>query len=90
MIDKNATVITDGKTSYRILKDICKLHTAIVVTNKTEMSKIFSWVQTAISNAKKKLLGLHHHVNNKYMQNYLTNFAINSIEGILVLNFLIG
>lgn len=75
MVDKNATVITDGKTSYRTLKDICKLHTAIIIKDKTKVSKIFPWVHTAISNAKKKLLGLHHHVNDKYMQNYLNEFC---------------
>jgi hypothetical protein len=75
MVDKNATVITDGKTSYRTLKDICKLHTAIIIKDKTKVSKIFPWVHTAISNAKKKLLGLHHHVNDKYMQNHLNEFC---------------
>ena len=75
MLDKNATVTTDGKTAYRTLKDICKLHRAIIITDKTKVSKIFPWVHTAISNAKKKLLGLHHHVNDKYMQNYLNEFC---------------
>ena len=75
MLDKNATVTTDGKTAYRTLKDICKLNKAIIITDKTKVSKIFPWVHTAISNAKKKLLGLHHHVNDKYMQNYLNEFC---------------
>ena len=74
MVDKDATVITDGKTSYRTLKDICKLHTAII-KDKTQVAKIFPWVHTAISNAKRKLLGLHHHVNDRYMQNYLNEFC---------------
>lgn len=75
MVDKNATVVTDGRTSYRTLKDICKVHTEIVLSDKTKVSKIFPWVHTAISNAKKKLLGLHHHVKNVYMQNYLNEFC---------------
>lgn len=75
MIAPTAEVTTDGKTSYRVLKNICKTHTAIMVTNKKEVPKIFPWVHIAISNAKKKILGLHHSVNNEYMQNYLNEFC---------------
>lgn len=75
MVGKDATVVTDGKTAYRTLKDICKLHIEMVVADKTNVSKAFPWVHTAISNAKKKLLGLHHHVKDKYMQNYLNEFC---------------
>ncbi len=75
MIAKKATVTTDGKTSYRTLKDICQMHTAIIVKDKTQVAKIFPWVHTAISNAKKKLSGLHHQVKKEYMQNYLNEFC---------------
>lgn len=75
MIDSKAVVMTDGKTSYRALKDVCKQHLELVIADKTKMSKAFPWVHTAISNAKKKILGLHHHVNDKYMQNYLNEFC---------------
>lgn len=44
MVDKEATVVTDGKTSYRTLKDIGKLHIEIVVEDKTKVSKTFPWV----------------------------------------------
>jgi hypothetical protein len=60
MIQKSATVITDGRHCYKGLKDICASHKEIIVKDKTEVSKIFPWVHTAISNAKKKILGLHH------------------------------
>ncbi|WP_394767871.1 IS1595 family transposase [Ferruginibacter sp.] len=75
MLAKTADVTTDGKTSYRVLKGLCKNHRAIVVADKKEVSKIFPWVHTAISNAKKKILGLHHSVKNIYMQNYLNEFC---------------
>lgn len=75
MLDKNATVTTDGKTSYRALKDICIKHIAVIIEDKKQVSKAFPWVHTAISNAKKKLLGLHHHVKDNYMQNYLNEFC---------------
>ena len=75
MVAETATVTTDGKTSYRTLKGICKKHIEIVIKDKTKISKAFPWVHTAISNAKKKLLGLHHHVKDTYMQNYLNEFC---------------
>jgi ribosomal protein L37AE/L43A len=75
MIAKTAEVTTDGKTSYRTLNDICKNHTEIVVKDKKEITKIFPWVHIAISNAKKKILGLHHSVKDEYMQNYLNEFC---------------
>ena len=75
MIKKSATVITDGKRCYRGLQDICEVHKEVIVKDKTEVSKTFPWVHIAISNAKKKLLGLHHHVRDTYMQNYLSEFC---------------
>lgn len=75
MIQKSATVITDGRRCYNGLKDICAVHETVVVADKKEVSKVFPWVHTAISNAKKKLLGLHHQVKDQYMQNYLNEFC---------------
>ena len=75
IIAQTASVTTDGKTSYRTLKDICNNHTEIVVKNKKEVTKIFPWVHIAISNAKKKILGLHHSVKDIYIQNYLNEFC---------------
>ena len=57
------------------MKDICTAHEAIVIKDKKEVSKVFPWVQTAISNVKKKIPGLHHQVKNRYMQNYLSEFC---------------
>lgn len=75
MVSKNATVLTDGKTSYRVLGNIAKKHKTVIVKNKKEVSKIFPWVHIAISNVKKKILGLHHSVKDTYMQNYLNEFC---------------
>ena len=75
MVQKSATIITDGRRCYSGLKDICTTHQKIIVEDKKEVSKVFPWVHTAISNAKKKLLGLHHQVKDAYMQNYLDEFC---------------
>lgn len=75
MVKKSATVMTDGKRCYRGLQDICKIHKEVIIKDKTEVSKVFPWVHIAISNAKKKLLGLHHQIKDAYMQNYLSEFC---------------
>ncbi len=75
IVAQTSYVTTDGKTSYRTLNDICGNHTAIVVKDKKQVIKIFPWVHIAISNAKKKILGLHHSVKDIYMQNYLNEFC---------------
>lgn len=75
MVQKSATVVTDGKRCYNGLKDICKVHIKTIVEDKTLVAKTFPWVHTAISNAKKKILGLHHQVKDAYMQNYLNEFC---------------
>lgn len=41
---------------------------------KTQIDKIFPWVHTCISNAKRILLGVHHSIKSDYMQNYLDEF----------------
>lgn len=75
MVKKSATIITDGRRCYRGLKDICTIHKEVIVRDKQEVSKVFPWVHTAISNVKKKILGLHHQVKDAYMQNYLNEFC---------------
>ena len=75
MLDTSAKVRTDRRTCYRALQHIVAEHKEIVVKNKKEVSSIFPWVHTAISNAKRKILGLHHQVKDCYMQNYLNEFC---------------
>jgi transposase-like protein len=75
MISKSATVITDGRRCYSPLKNLVKHHEVLVIKNKKEVCKAFPWVHIAISNAKKKINGLHHHVKNQYMQNYLNEYC---------------
>ena len=75
MIKKSATIMTDGRRCYSGLQDICTVHKIVIVADKKQVAKVFPWVHTAISNAKKKLLGLHHHVKDNYMQNYLREFC---------------
>jgi len=51
-------------------------HDVAVEPDKTKSEKIFPWVNRAISNAKKVLLGIHHNcINDRYVQNYLDEFC---------------
>ena len=75
MVQKSATVLTDGKRCYTGLQKICEVHKAVIVKDKKRVSEVFPWVHIAISNVKKKILGLHHHVKDEYMQNYLSEFC---------------
>lgn len=75
MVNSQATVHTDGRRCYGVLKGLTNKHLVTVVKDKTKISQIFPWVHTAISNAKKKISGLHHQVKDEYMQNYLSEFC---------------
>jgi hypothetical protein len=69
-----ATAETDDSTSYTNLKKLLKEHIVHNAT-KTEICKALPWVHTAISNAKRKLVGTFYMVSDKYMQYYLDEFA---------------
>jgi ribosomal protein L37AE/L43A len=75
MIDANATVITDDHKSYKKLPDIIKEHISIRCFNTESRSQVLPWVHTAISNAKRLFLGVHHNVSKEYLQNYLNEFC---------------
>jgi hypothetical protein len=75
MLATSALVVTDGRRSYKGLQGHVRQHEIKIIKDKKEVCKAFPWVHIAISNAKKKIDGIHHHVNNKYMQNYLSEFT---------------
>ena len=74
-INKDSIVMTDGYKGYSRLKNSIKQHSAIICKDKNEVDKAFPWVHTAISNAKKICLGIHHSIKDIYMQNYLNEFC---------------
>ena len=43
--------------------------------NSKEAGKYLPWAHTMIANAKRTLLGIHHMISDKYMQNYLDEFC---------------
>jgi len=75
MLCDKAQVKTDGYTGYSKLKEVVIDHTVDIIYDKTRVSKAFPWVHIAISNAKRLLLGIHHSINSRYLQNYLHEFC---------------
>ena len=73
-IDYNSVVKTDRYTSYNKIKDHVWSHKARKVT-ASDVEKALPWVHTMISNAKRSLLGVHHMISKKYMQDYLDEFC---------------
>jgi hypothetical protein len=74
-IDKEATVTTDGFKGYCKLAEVVGEHKVVVVKDKKKINKVFPWVHTAISNAKRLFLGIHHSIKSTYMQNYLDEYC---------------
>ena len=75
MLAKSATVLTDGRRCYTPLKNLVKQHEILIIKDKKQVCKSFPWVHIAISNSKKIINCIHHHVKNEYMQNYLNEFT---------------
>ncbi len=73
-IDPNSIVVTDQFRSYSRLNEHVWVHDPHKV-NPKQAGKILPWVHTMISNAKRTLLGIHHMVSKKYMQDYLDEFC---------------
>lgn len=75
ILHHSATVMTDGRRCYTPIKDVAKEHQVKIIRDKKQVCEAFPWVHIAISNAKKKIKGIQHHVKNDYMQNYLNEFT---------------
>lgn len=73
-VDYDSVIKTDNYSSYTGIKENVWTH----IPEKSDMNgsdKILPWVHTMISNAKRSLLGVHHMVSKKYIQNYLDEFC---------------
>ena len=73
-LDDKTLVFSDKSTSYVNISDYVEVHIqekSDVHTTKTTLQ----WVHIAIANAKRWLLGIHHMIKGKYLQNYLNEFC---------------
>jgi hypothetical protein len=73
-IESTADLTTDDSTSYTKLKEHVHSHTASVIP-PGELSNVLPWVHTAISNAKRQLLGVYYKMKPEYLQYCLNRFC---------------
>ena len=73
-ICKKSTIDSDHSNSYVELKNIVYQHHSQVIP-KSEVGKMLPWVHIVISNAKRQLLDIYHHVNPRYLQSYFDEFC---------------
>jgi len=73
--DKDTIVLSDAYRGYNKLEDIIKEHKIINTSQIKEVHKVLPWVHSAIGNAKKILIGIHHSNRQDYLQNYLNEFC---------------
>lgn len=73
----NAVVTTDSWTGNMKIGEVAAQHLP-VNTNKIDKEDIIQehlpWVHKVVSNLKRQILGVHHSVSNKYVDNYLAEF----------------
>ncbi len=67
-------LFTDKNTAYVDISDIVDT-LYMVISNKENVNEILKWVHKGINNLKKKLLGIHHMISYKYLQNYFNEFV---------------
>lgn len=72
--DGDIVLFTDKNTAYVHIEDIVETHFT-VVSGKDSTNDTLRWVHKAISNLKRKLLGINHMITYKYLQNYLNEFV---------------
>jgi len=72
-VSKNALLITDKSTSYNGISENYEHH-ALFSEEHTKLESM-KWIHIAISNIKRKLLGVNHGVKREYLQNYLDEFC---------------
>ena len=73
-ISPSARVDSDDSTSYVDLSSVVEQHHPQVIPKK-EINTTLPWVHIAISNAKRVLLDIHHHMSPEYLQSYLNEFC---------------
>ena len=73
-VSAEASLKTDGSTSYNALSEVVRDHDQQTVKPK-EAGKVLPWVHIAISNAKRLLLDTFHSVSQDLVQNYLDEFC---------------
>lgn len=73
MVEKGSIIISDASTSYNGLHEDYQLNSKVIP--KKEINIVLPWVHTAISNAKRLFLDVHHRIDDDFLQSYLNEFC---------------
>ena len=72
----NAHIVSDKATYYQGVENFVEKHTVHnLSTNPAALDDEFFWIHKVISNFKRNILGIHHSIGEKYLQNYLNEFC---------------
>ena len=72
-VEKNTKIVSDKSTSYVDLEKDFEVESRVIP--KKDIVKVLPWVHTAISNAKRLFLDVHHRIDDDFLQNYLNEFC---------------
>jgi hypothetical protein len=73
MIEKGTKITSDKSNSYNGLKENYNIKSQII--KNEDINKVLPWVHTAISNAKRMFLDVHHRIDDDFLQSYLNEFC---------------
>jgi hypothetical protein len=74
-IAKGAKLRTDGWGAYRVVAKAGYEHEPIITGSGREAVQTFPWIHTFIGNMKRMILGTHHWVSHKHVDDYLAEFT---------------
>ncbi len=72
-VEKNTKIVADKSNSYVDLEKDFEIESKVI--SKKDLVKVLPWVHTAISNAKRLFLDVHHRIDDDFLQNYLNEFC---------------
>jgi transposase-like protein len=75
VIAQGSKLRTDGWGAYRVVAKAGYEHEAIVAGSGREAVQTFPWIHTFIGNMKRMVLGTHHWVSPKHVDDYLAEFT---------------
>jgi transposase-like protein len=74
-IQPNSTLFVDGAKSYELADTNVRIEAKATLGNKDVLKKWHPWMHRFVSNAKIWVLGTHHGISPKYLQNYLGEYV---------------
>jgi transposase-like protein len=74
-IRASSTIFVDGAKSYELIDVKVKIEAKATLRDKEVLSKLHPWMHRFVSNAKVWILGTHHGICPKYLNNYLGEYV---------------